>query len=127
MEKIHYNLRKSKYKCLLLEILTWGSEKSEVWNLGSLIVPSNIFHTGKILMSACTVVSKFGSPVSYKQVLAQSSPQMENVDAKFWTKGVNRSAEDSHVCLCLDIVLFTTNWYFSFIEAVSLELTLTVQ
>ena len=47
---------------------------------------------------------------------------MENVDVNFERK-VSADAEDSQN----DVVSFTINRYFSFIEAVNLEQTLTVQ
>ena len=49
-----------------------------------------------------------------------------NVDANVDTKGINRCRGFLKVCI-YDVVLFTTNRYFSLIEALNLKQTLTVQ
>ena len=72
----------------------------------------NTFHT--IFMSTCEEVS------------AENSLEMEMWMLNFEQK-VSIDAEDSLVWYAYDIVLSTINGYFSFIEAVNLEQTLTVQ
>ena len=51
---------------------------------------------------------------------------MKNVDVKSWTKGFNKCKKILKY-YAYDIVLFTTNSYFSVIKALNIEQALTVQ
>ena len=79
----------------------------------------NIFH--KILMSTSAEVSKFCNTVSCKQ-----SKFRQKIHSK-WKMWLLYFDEEDFFRYAYGIVLFTNNRYFSFIEAVNWEQTMTVQ